>query len=174
MRMSWGWYLNLPYGTGSTFPEGYLTDGTFGYRATSGYDNDYSYPSHAHGWSTGPTDALTSFIVGLRLTSPGGATFTLAPQFGDLSAAEGGFTAGLGTFNASWTLVTGGYTLGYTVPDGSSGTLVLPGEEGSSSTPTNVTVDGAGVDLSSGTWNGTSGVVTIAGAGGSHSVVVVY
>jgi hypothetical protein len=54
IRRSWGWYLNNPYGTGSICIEGYLTDGTFGYRSTTGYADDSSYTSHAHGWSTGP------------------------------------------------------------------------------------------------------------------------
>lgn len=94
MRLSWGWYLNNPDGTGSTCVEGYLADGTWyvsyllmqskvnlcaklttarrGYRAASGYGGDYSYTSHAHGWSTGPTHALSTFVVGLQLLSPGG------------------------------------------------------------------------------------------------------
>jgi hypothetical protein len=50
IRRAWGWYLNNPNGTESTCIEGYLADGSFGYRATTGYQNDSSYTSHAHGW----------------------------------------------------------------------------------------------------------------------------
>jgi hypothetical protein len=82
MRRSWGWYLNNPYGTESTILEGYYEDGSFRY-ANDGYDYSGSYPSHAHGWSSGPADALISYVVGLRPTAPGGSKWTLAPQFGD-------------------------------------------------------------------------------------------
>jgi hypothetical protein len=101
IRRAWGWYLNNPYGTGSTCIEGYLADGTFGYRATTGYGGDYSYTSHAHGWSTGPTDALTSYIVGITIVQPGGSEWKLAPQFGDLRFAEAGFTTPWGGFMLS-------------------------------------------------------------------------
>ena len=55
IRRSWGWYINNPLGTQSTMVEGYLPDGTFGYRATSpgGYEGDYSFTSHSHGVSVG-------------------------------------------------------------------------------------------------------------------------
>jgi hypothetical protein len=126
IRRSWGWYINNPNGTESTVMEGYLINGTFGYRSTRGYDYDFSYPSHSHGWSSGPTSALTTYIVGLSVTNPAGATWKLAPQFGDLSSAQGGFTTTLGNYQASWQLSGPGYTLEYTVPAGTSGQLVLP------------------------------------------------
>ncbi|GME64330.1 putative alpha-l-rhamnosidase protein [Neofusicoccum parvum] len=58
-RRAWGWYANHPNGTGSTVIEGYLTNGSFGYRSSRGYAFDASYVSHAHGWSAGPTSVLT-------------------------------------------------------------------------------------------------------------------
>jgi hypothetical protein len=45
IRRAWGWYLNNPDGTASTCIEGYLSDGSFGYRASYGYGGDYSYTS---------------------------------------------------------------------------------------------------------------------------------
>jgi len=116
IRRAWGWYQNHPSGTGSTHIEGYLSDGTFGYRDTTGYSNDPSYTSHAHGWSTGPVDALTSYIVGLQISSPGGKNWTLSPQFGDLTHAEGGFTTPLGKFSASWSIIPGGYEMRWWFP----------------------------------------------------------
>lgn len=127
IRRAWGWYLNHPSGTASTCIEGYLADGTFGYRDTTGYGNDYSYTSHAHGWSTGPTDALTSYVVGIQLTAPAGDTWVFAPQFGDLESAQGGFTTPLGKFSAGWISYQGGYTVWWRFPTGTLGTLVLPG-----------------------------------------------
>jgi len=178
MRLSWGWYLNNPYGTNSTTPEGYLIDGSFGYRSTSGYQNSPSYVSHAHGWTTGPTDALTSYVVGIKLTGLAGSTWTVSPQFGDLTHAEGGFTTPLGKFFASWTLVSGGYTLSYSAPAGTTGTLILPGVTGNST----VVMDEIHQPTKRSNSNGplANGVYPLAvsgildSTGGEHSVTVTY
>ena len=171
MRLSWGWYLNNPYGTGSTCIEGYLQDGSFGYRANSGYGGDYSYTSHAHGWSTGPTHALSAYVLGLQLTSPGGATWSLAPQFGDLTTVEGGYTTPLGKFSARWVLGgTVGYNLSYNVPTSTSGTLVLPA---SNARAPNVTLNGSA--NTNGTYDASAGLFTISDqSGGVYMVIVVY
>ncbi|POS82749.1 hypothetical protein EPUL_005691, partial [Erysiphe pulchra] len=126
VRSAWGWYLNNPNGTASTCIEGYRADGSFGYRATTGYGNDYSYTSHAHGWSTGPTDALTSYIVGLSLTSPGGQNWAISPQFADLSYAEAGFSTPVGKFSSKWSLVDGGFNLSWDVPTDTIGEIFIP------------------------------------------------
>lgn len=126
IRRSWGWYINNPNGTESTVIEGYLQNGTFGYRGSRGYNYDTSYVSHAHGWSSGPTSALTNYIVGLSVTSPLGQTWSLAPQFADLEHAEAGFTTSLGKFQAGWAKKKHAYTLTFSVPEGTDGTLTLP------------------------------------------------
>ncbi|KAB8289678.1 hypothetical protein EYC80_010590 [Monilinia laxa] len=104
MRLSWGWYLHNPFGTQSTFIEGYLSDGTWGYRSANGYNGDYSYPSHSHGWGTGPVEVLITGVVGIQLIGAGGSEWSFVPQFGDLKRAEGGVTAALGKFSAGWSL----------------------------------------------------------------------
>ncbi|KAM0542569.1 hypothetical protein ACHAPJ_012740 [Fusarium lateritium] len=102
---AWGWYLTNPNGTQSTVPEGYLIDGTWGYRGDYGYRQDPSYVSHAHGWSSGPTSALTEHAVGLRVTKPKGQEWVLEPMsFNELGQAEAGFITALGKFSASYTL----------------------------------------------------------------------
>ncbi|KAF2650560.1 glycoside hydrolase family 78 protein [Lophiostoma macrostomum CBS 122681] len=127
IRRSWGWYANHPNGTGSTVIEGYLANGTFGYRSSRGYGYDASYVSHSHGWSSGPTSALTEYIVGLSVTSPAGKTWSLRPQFGDLERAEAGFTTNLGKFWAKWeTKESGEYQVGFGAPAGTSGVVSLP------------------------------------------------
>lgn len=128
IRRSWGWYLNNANGTGSTVIEGYLTNGSFAYRNYRGYDYDASYVSHSHGWSSGPTSALTNYVLGLEVTGRLGSEWRLAPQFGDLTSVEGGFTTGLGKFQASWKVVHGGdmYSLRWTVPEETQGSVVLP------------------------------------------------
>ena len=171
MRLSWGWYLNNPYGTGSTCIEGYLQDGKFGYRAKFGYGGDYSYPSHAHGWSTGPTHALSTYVLGLQLTSPGGATWSLAAQFGDLTSVEGGYTTPLGKFSASWVLGQNTvYNMTFNVPKSTSGKLVLPVPGGR---PPNITLDGKA--FTAGMYDASAGLFTISNqSGGKHTVTVEY
>lgn len=138
IRRSWGWYLDNPFGTQSTCVEGYLPDGSFGYRATTGYNRDSSFTSHSHGWSTGPVAALSTYIIGLSLTAPAGSQWKLAPQFGNLTSAEGGFTTPLGKFSAGWEWTGEGYTLWYSAPTGTTGTIVTPGSQ------SNIAIDGTG------------------------------
>ncbi|PYH41480.1 putative alpha-L-rhamnosidase B [Aspergillus saccharolyticus JOP 1030-1] len=167
IRRSWGWYYNNANGTQSTVIEGYLQNGTFGYRSSRGYYYDTAYVSHAHGWSSGPTSALTNYIVGLTITSPVGTTWELAPQFGDLKSAQAGFSTSLGKFQASWTKTSTEYTLDFTVPQGTTGNLTLPYI--SSKQPT-ITIDGKKITKGVNYADDTASM-TIA-SGGSHKVVV--
>ncbi|PLB46847.1 Six-hairpin glycosidase [Aspergillus steynii IBT 23096] len=168
IRRSWGWYLNNPNGTESTVIEGYLADGTFGYRFDRGYSNDESYVSHAHGWSAGPTSALTSYVLGLSVTSPLGLTWKIAPQFGDLKTVEGGFTTSLGKFQVAWKRKPDEYTLHFSVPEGTRGDLTLPFVNRAEKP--SITIDGN--DVSRGV-NYTDGIASVrVSGGGSHKVVV--
>ncbi len=169
IRRSWGWYINNPLGSESTVIEGYLQNGTFGYRSNRGYDYDASYTSHAHGWSSGPTSALTTYVVGLSVTSPAGGTWKMAPQFGDLSSAEGGFTTSLGTFQAGWELSHNGYTLTYNVPKGTTGEVILPCL--SAGKFPSITIDGRHVSRGPPAQLEGSTIV-LDGAAGSHKIVV--
>ncbi|GJD00436.1 bacterial alpha-L-rhamnosidase domain-containing protein [Colletotrichum higginsianum] len=130
MRDSWGWYLQHPNGTGSTVIEGYLADGTFGYRSTRGYTNDPSYVSHAHGWSSGPTSTLTEYLVGLRVTRPAGAAWSLRPAFGEVPEAQAGFTTALGRFSARWRVEGAVATVEWDVPEGTRGWVELGARRG--------------------------------------------
>ena len=129
IRRSWGWYLDNPDGTQSTVIEGYLTNGTFGYRGSRGYNYDDSYVSHAHGWSSGPTSTLTEYIVGLRVTKPLGQEWALKPQFGDLEWAQAGFMTSLGRFEAKWSITRDRVAVEWDTPKGTQGWLELPGGE---------------------------------------------
>jgi hypothetical protein len=129
IRRSWGWYVDNENGTQSTVIEGYLADGTFGYRFDRGYNNDPSYVSHSHGWSSGPTSALTNYVLGLTVTGLAGAEWTLMPQFGNLTHAEGGFSTSLGKFKAAWTTIGDngeGYNVTISTPSGTTGVVLLP------------------------------------------------
>lgn len=166
IRLSWGWYLNNPNGTNSSTIEGYYDDGSFRYQ-NDGYDKTGSYPSHAHGWSTGPTESLTSYVLGLTPTAPGGSTWQFAPQFGDLRWVQGGFTTPLGKFSAHWNLTSKGYTMRYNVPSNSTGTILLP----SKSKGPRTVVDGK---VLRGSYDNSTGLTTIGAIGGKHSITVMY
>lgn len=125
LRTTWGWIINNPNSTESTLLEGYLYNGSFSYRSDRGYDYDESYVSHSHGWSSGPTSGLTHYVLGLDVVSPAGGEWTLAPQLGDLTFAEGGFTTVLGNFSAKWALENQGVTVNWGTPVGTSGTIVV-------------------------------------------------
>ncbi|KAK9854723.1 hypothetical protein MYU51_003985 [Penicillium brevicompactum] len=167
IRRSWGWYINNPNGTESTVIEGYLQNGTFGYRMNRGYGYDPSYVSHAHGWSAGPTSALTEYIVGLSVISPLGLEWKIAPQFGDLKFAQAGFVTSLGKFQASWERKSSGYTLEFTVPKGSVGNVTLPYI--TKSKKPSITIDGD--QLTRGVTY-VDDAATVRVTGGSHRVVV--
>ena len=122
------------------------------------YYSDGAYTSHAHGWSTGPTSALTFYLVGLQPTGPQGQTWQVAPQLSGLPSAQGSFETGLGTFAASWTFGNDtGFSLNVTTPQGTQGVVVLPVEAAGS-----VTVDG----------QDQGNVENVSLAGGEHTIVV--
>jgi len=131
LRRTWGWIINNPNSTQSTLIEGYTSNGSFGYRSYRGYGFDFSYTSHAHGWSAGPTSALTNYILGLDVTQPSGSSWSLAPQLGNLNTVEGGFTTNLGKFQASWSRAIQNVTVSWNTPAGTNGMLTLPIYSGS-------------------------------------------
>jgi hypothetical protein len=146
IRREWGYMLNSPTGTGSTFWEGFRSDGTFDYGGT--------YMSLAHGWATGPTSALTFYVLGLSPTGAGGYTFL--PHPGDLTHVEGNITLPQGALTGSWDYNPAAGTLGETLtaPSGSTGTIGVPTY---GSTTVTVTVNGATV-WSGGTFHATTGI----------------
>jgi Bacterial alpha-L-rhamnosidase 6 hairpin glycosidase domain len=94
IRREWGYMLDSPLGTGSTFWEGYLADGQFGYGG--------AYMSTAHGWATGPTSALTFYVLGIRPSTTDDG-YVIAPQTGDLTGTQGSLRTPFGTINLAWT-----------------------------------------------------------------------
>ncbi|KAF3033156.1 hypothetical protein E8E12_004228 [Didymella heteroderae] len=131
IRSAWGWYLNNPNGTESTVPEGYLANGTWGYRGDRGYRFDPTYVSHAHGWSSGPTSTLTEYLVGLRVVEPKGRKWELQPAtLEEFDRAEAGFTTNLGKFSAKIEVKNGTASVRWDTPVGTEGYVRLPGQQG--------------------------------------------
>lgn len=154
--------------TNSSFIEGYSANGALRYAP---YDDHDARISHAHGWSTGPTSALTFLGAGLQVTGAAGRTWTVRPRLGALGRVEAGFATRLGEFSAEWWSAAadeeGGGGLGggaFRTPEGTAGILVLP-ERGAA----NWSVVGpAGVVRPSGTGDGT--VLFEGLPGGSYTV----
>ncbi|RDW88561.1 hypothetical protein BP6252_00593 [Coleophoma cylindrospora] len=102
MELQWGYMLDGPAFTNSTCAEGYRVDGDVQYPAYWSAARN----SHAHGWSTGPTTVLMQEILGIKLTSPLGKTWSIKPQLTKwLSYAQGGFATRLGKFEVGISLV---------------------------------------------------------------------
>lgn len=80
IRTQWGYMLNNSRST-QTFWEGFLSNGEFGY--------GQSYMSHSHGWATGPTFALTFFVLGIKPLLESGLRYSVIPHPGDLTHVEG-------------------------------------------------------------------------------------
>ncbi|KIK66779.1 glycoside hydrolase family 78 protein [Collybiopsis luxurians FD-317 M1] len=127
LHREWGYILYTNISVHSTMLEGYTANGSLGYRAAEGYQFDHSDISHAHGWATGPTFSLVFYLVGLTITSPQGATWSVAPDLSGLNAAQGGFETDLGWFGVNWTLADDNkFTLAIDTPNGTNGNVVLP------------------------------------------------
>ena len=128
IRLEWGFMLNDPRMTQSTFIEGYSTDGSLHYAP---YTND-ARVSHAHGWSTGPTYALTAYAAGIQLTSAGGSTWVIAPQAGNLTFVDAGFETAKGKFSTSYRGSEKGVgKFAFVTPANTTGEFVLAGARGS-------------------------------------------
>jgi hypothetical protein len=99
IRSEWGYMLTSPLGTKSTFWEGYHTNGDF----SDYYNGSYpaSYTSLAHGWSAGPTAALTAYLLGVRPTTNG--TYDVIPHPGDVAHVEGTVSTAIGRVLVGWT-----------------------------------------------------------------------
>jgi len=109
-----------------------VTEAGHSYRYNVGYDDDPAYTSHSHGWSSGPTSALTFYLLGLTVTSTQGKTWTFAPHLNTgIPAAKGGFETPLGRFNATWSFDTDEngidvFNARVSTPSNTVGTVKLP------------------------------------------------
>ena len=141
IRDEWGYMLDSPLGTGSTFWEGYLANGQLGYGGP--------YMSNSHGWATGPTSALTFYVLGIRPTTVGGG-YDIQPQTGNLSSTQGSLKTPFGDIKVSWTHDTRSRT--FTEQVDAPARAVQQIEVPTYGAATRVTVNGRTV------WSGTRGL----------------
>ncbi|AMM19284.1 hypothetical protein AX769_02975 [Frondihabitans sp. PAMC 28766] len=154
IRTEWGYMLDSPLGTGSTFWEGYLANGQFGYGG--------AYMSNSHGWATGPTSALTFDVLGIHPTTLTGA-YDIVPQTGDLKNASGSLKTPLGDIEVAWKhdQAAKTFTEQLDAPVAAVGQVKVPTYGAS----TVVTVNGKRV------WNGTTGFAYGAHVEGGYVVL---
>jgi hypothetical protein len=121
IRREWGYMLNAPFGTASTLWEGMSAHGTLVYGGP--------YESLAHGWSTGPTSALTAYVAGLQPVAGAGRTYSVTPHPADVDRVQASLAMSPGRrVTISWQRTSAGFTL---VVDsrgnhGSIGHIALP------------------------------------------------
>lgn len=162
MEFMWAdFMLDSPYVTNSTFIEGYSTNGSLIY---SPYPNNAARISHAHGWSTAPTSALTMMGVGLTYTSGGGKAWVIEPALGGLQQAAAGFSTPLGMFSSNWT--NAGKNGEFETPAGTNGTLIINAINGT----TSVSVNGPAVNRTMGYTKGIAEFSSL--PGGSYTITV--
>ncbi|KAJ4359460.1 uncharacterized protein N0V89_000013 [Didymosphaeria variabile] len=90
----WKYLLDSPLMTGSTLAEGISANGSLYYRGNAGYKHDAAYTSLSHGWSTGPTQALSFRVAGLEIV--GWKRWVFRPQSGGVESVRSGFESPLG------------------------------------------------------------------------------
>ncbi|KAH7092119.1 bacterial alpha-L-rhamnosidase domain-containing protein [Paraphoma chrysanthemicola] len=128
-RTLWSYLLDSPLMTGSTLAEGLSANGSLYYRGNAGYRNDAAYTSLSHGWSSGPTSALSMYVAGLEVV--GWRRWRFRPLVGDLKSVTSGFDGPLGRFGVEWRVVGGegngtwGFEANVTTPVGTRGVVDL-------------------------------------------------
>jgi len=168
IQLEWGYMLASPVGTGSTFWEGYLQDGSFDYGG--------SYMSLAHGWATAPTAALTEYVGGIGPELSSSVQFHFIPHVGDLSFASVTVPLPRGTVTASWSRSSGRFVANVEAPASMTGRYGVPAD----SAATSVFVDGTLVwstcasvsAVGFGEISKDGGYVYLSHVQGSHTIVV--
>ena len=119
IRRTWGYMLDSPIGTKSTMWEGISASGGLAYHPP--------FMSLSHGWSTGPTSALTFSVLGTA-PEPAIGQYRFVPHPGDLTSVEGRITLPQGAVNASWSRnpSAGTFTSRLTSPAGTTGRVGIP------------------------------------------------
>jgi hypothetical protein len=122
IRREWGYMYNSPRGP-KTFWEGIGADGGSG-----GYAGWFM--SYSHGWSSGPTPALTFFTLGINPTTAKGQQYSVIPHPGDLTHVEGQLTVDAGKLvKVNYDHASGGsftMTVDAATNTGSTGVVGIP------------------------------------------------
>ena len=161
IRSMWGYMLDAPQGTRSTIWEGLNSDGSFAYQGP--------FQSLSHGWGTGPTSALTYYVLGLAPDTVSGQTYHVIPHPGNLTHVEGNLTMAPGKvvfsrYDVGASCQTFSMRVDAQAHTGSTGRIAVPRFAANHT----VLVNGAAA------WNGTSFVGSPGIAGGSQDADYIY
>lgn len=132
--------------------------------------SDMNGDSMSHGWGSNVLVALQQYLLGVRPTSPGFATFDVTPPKTVLEWANGTVPTLRGTIGVSWRRpgTAGSYELDVTVPANATATLHVPVASTAALTESGVPVDKApGVGVIA---KGARRTVLRVGAGSYHFV----
>ena len=133
IRKVWGHMRKgSAYYSGATW-EALAPDGTPATRESAGG----TFQSLAHGWGSGPTTALSKYVLGARPIQPGYKTWLIEPQPGDLTWAEGRIPTPYGPISVKWKNASGRFALDVVVPAGTRGTIGIPAPHGRASVKVN-------------------------------------
>ena len=81
----------------------------------------------AHGRASGPTSALSHYVLGVRPYAPGYKQRSIKPQVGNLTRAVGEVPTPYGVIAVKWGVSAGGaVSMNVTVPNGTTGTIAIP------------------------------------------------
>jgi hypothetical protein len=114
LRREWGHMLR--FDPASTMWEWMTAEGAI----------ENGFASLAHGWSAGPTVALTERVLGLRLTEPGFRRFDALPVTGDLDWAQGRVPTPHGPIDAFWRRTDDAFVETLDVPAGTTARAGVP------------------------------------------------
>jgi hypothetical protein len=84
--------------------------------------------SAAHAWASQPTSVMSDHVLGIQAAAPGFARWTIAPQVGDLSWAQGAVPTPTGAVTSRWRRDDreDTFVLSVDAPAGTTGTVVVP------------------------------------------------
>jgi alpha-L-rhamnosidase len=104
------------------------TDADWELVAADGSPGFGQYTSLAHGWSSGATADLSSYVLGVRPTTAGFRKWSVDPHPGSLSWVEGNVPTPRGTIELRWAQhhASGRFRLQVTAPVGTRGTVSVP------------------------------------------------
>ena len=104
----------------------YYSGATWEYVGLDGRPGLGSGTSLAHPWSSGPTSALSAYVLGVRPLAPGFVTWLVEPQLADLRWARGTVPTPRGPLRVRWRRNGKRLALRVTAPIGTRGFVGLP------------------------------------------------
>lgn len=106
----------------------YFSGATWEYVSLDGTPGLGPGTSLAHPWSSGPTAALSAYVLGGRPLEPGFAIWLVEPQLGNLRWARGAIPTPRGPLGVNWSRDARRLTVRIRAPRGTQGYVGLPGE----------------------------------------------